>query len=284
MTTAMTRLAENVGTTPTEIKEVLSGMIISAKGQHGSVATDAELAVVSGICSQYKLNPLTREAHAFVSGGKLNVVIGIDGWLKVLNRQPDFNGIEYEYEFEDKELISVTTKIHIKGRDFPTSITEWMDECYQPKSDAWRKYKKRMLRNKSTGQAVRVAFGITEIIDNDEAERISASTPERDITPQPTVDFKEIELLMAESGDLETLKSACGNIREKMQMNGTWDANKAEVIALNIKHKDRINTYEQRVFNEKMENIEGSEALEGELVEDDDIGFGEDDDDDEFGE
>ena len=160
MTTALVKLAENIGTSPAEIKTVLSGMIISAKGQHGSVATDAELTVVSGICAQYGLNPLTREAHAFISGGKLSVVIGIDGWLKiVLNRQPTFNGIEYDYEFDGKELLSVTTKIHIKGREYPTCITEWMDECFQPKSDAWKKYKKRMLRNKSTGQAVRVAFG-----------------------------------------------------------------------------------------------------------------------------
>ena len=244
MTTAMTKLADNIGTTPEEIKSVLSGMIISAKAQHGSVATDAELTVVSGICAQYDLNPLTREAHAFISGGKLSVVIGIDGWIKLCNRQPNFNGIEYDYEFDGKELVSVTTKIHVKGRDYPVSITEWMDECYQPKSPAWQKFKKRMLRNKSTGQAVRVAFGITEVIDDDEKGRIVDNSPaERDITPQATVDFKAIELAMAECGDLDTLKQACGDLREKMQLDGTWDANKSEVIALNIKHKDRINSY-----------------------------------------
>lgn len=290
MSTSLVKLADNIGTTPEEIKTVLSGMIISAKAQHGSVATDAELTVVSGICAQYDLNPLTREAHAFISGGKLSVVIGIDGWIKLCNRQSNFNGIEYDYEFDGKELMSVTTKIHVKGRDYPVCITEWMDECYQPKSPAWQKFKKRMLRNKSTGQAVRVAFGITEVIDDDEKARVVDNTPERDITPQPTVDFKAIEFAMAECGDLDTLKAACGDIRQQMQTNGTWASNKDKIIALNIKHKDRINAYdvvEEVVIDTDTPHgmSEANDISEGELVEDDDIGFGDDvNSTDEFGE
>lgn len=287
MSTAIAKLATNIGVSEVEITDVVKGMIVSAKGQHGSVATDAELTVVSGICAQYDLNPLTREAHAFISGGKLSVVIGIDGWIKICNRQPNFNGIEYDYEFDGKELLSVTTKIHVKGRDYPVSITEWMDECYQSKSPAWQKFKKRMLRNKSTGQAVRVAFGISEVIDDDEAKRIDGNTvSERDITPQPTVDFNVIDIAMAQCGDLDTLKSECGDIREKMQTDGTWDTNKHKIIALNSKHKDRINSYsdaeevESPVTDEEKTAL--NEPLEGELVEDDDIGFG--DDSDEFGE
>lgn len=288
MSTSLTRLADNIGTTPEEIKNVLSGMIISAKAQHGAVATDAELTVVSGICAQYDLNPLTREAHAFISGGKLSVVIGIDGWIKICNRQPSFNGIEYEYEFDGKELLSVTTKIHIKGRDFPVCVTEWMDECYQPKSPAWQKFKKRMLRNKSTGQAVRIAFGVTEVIDDDEKSRIVDNSPaEKNITPQPTgPTTEEIDLLMTECGDLETLKQACGELRVEMQNNGTWKNRSAEVIALNVKHKDRINSYVDVDIDTDTphDTSEANEHIEGELVDNDpDIGFGEDETD-EFGE
>ena len=288
MSKSLTRLADNVGTTPEEIKSVLSGMIISAKAQHGAVATDAELTVVSGICAQYDLNPLTREAHAFISGGKLSVVIGIDGWLRIANRQPNFNGIEYDYEFDGKELVAVTTKIHVKGRDFPVCVTEWMDECYQPKSPAWQKFKKRMLRNKSTGQAIRVAFGISEVIDDDEKTRITDSATERDITPvQPTgPTTEEINNLMAECGDLDTLDQACVSIKDELQRNGTWKARSAEAIALKVKHRDRINSYvdvDDIDTDTQHAMPETSEAIEGELVDDEpDIGFGEDDTD-EFG-
>lgn len=295
MSTALAKLATNVGVTETEITEVVKGMIISAKKQHGAVASNAELTVVAGICSTYGLNPLVREAHAFISSGKLQVVIGIDGWVKIMNRQPDFNGVEFIDTFEGKDMVSITTKIHVKGRDFPVCITEYMDECYQSTSDAWKKYSKRMLRNKSLGQCVRVAFGISEVIDDDEAGRIRSNTPaERDITPKPSVNFTDINIIMAECGDLDTLKSACGSIKQELQTNGMWDSVKAEIIALNIKHKDRINADYNSGTKSQETKSSAAQAIEGELLSagdgvtssgaaNVDTAFGDDEDDIGFG-
>lgn len=281
MTTALAKLSDITGASSEEVKDVIKGMIISSKNQHGATASNAEMAVVTGTCAKYGLNPLTKEAHAFISNGKLQMVIGIDGWTKIMLRQPDYNGVEFDYEWDGKNLLAVTTKIYSKDRARPTCITEWMSECKQAKSDAWAKYPNRMLRNKSLGQCVRVAFGISEVIDDDEANRTrgngGSNTPaERDITPQPSINFVDIETVMSECKTLDELKYACGKIREEMQANGTWNNHNAEIIALNIKYKDRINS-------------KGSEAIEGELLsnDDDDIGFGDEDDgsgEDEFGE
>lgn len=293
MTTALVRLADAQGVSPEEIKNVLSGMIISAKAQHGATASDAELTVVSSICSQYGLNPLAREAHAFVSGGKLSVTIGIDGWIKIMNRQPDFDGVEFEDNFDGKDLVSVTTKIYIKGRRFPTCVTEYMDECYQAKSPAWQKFKKRMLRNKSLGQCVRVAFGISEVIDDDEADRIKDSEPtqERDVTPdKPTFSIESIRADLEECGDMATLDKVCGDIRQKLEANGLWDSNKVQLSKMKQQHKDRINSYgdvEEAEFEEvdeeelatvhKGHNVGASTGFK----EEPDIAF-EDEDDEEF--
>ena len=289
MTTTIAKLATNVGVSEEEITEVVKGMIVSAKGQHGASASNAELTVVAGICGTYGLNPLVREAHAFVSGGKLQVIIGVDGWVKIMNRHPDFNGVEFVDNLDGKDLVSITTKIHIKGRDFPICVTEYMDECYQSKSPAWQKFSKRMLRNKSLGQCIRIAFGISEIIDNDEADRIRSAPTPKDVTPQPSIDFTAIELAMAECGDLDILRDVCGDLREEMQANGTWDSNKSDIIALNIKHKDRINGYGD--IDVTSDVVADGDAIEGEVVDvvgdteitEPDIGFGEDDTD-EFGE
>ncbi|CAM0108597.1 hypothetical protein MYOV065v1_p0003 [Vibrio phage PS15B.2] len=269
MSTAIVKLADSVGVSTQEMTNVVKGMIIASKGQHGAVATDAELTIVAGICSQHGLNPLTKEAHAFVSGGKLNVVIGIDGYIKVMNRHPDFDGVEFEDHFDGKELVSVTTKIHVKGRKFPTCATEYMDECFQPKSDAWRKYKKRMLRNKSLAQCVRIAFGITEVIDSDEAERIKDSEPtqeqqqERDVTPKEDSPI-DYDFEMAECGDLDSLKHLCSGIRAALEASGKWNSRKSEIIALNTKHKDRINSYsdvEEAEFEEVSEDDEYADIV-----------------------
>ena len=289
MTTALSIVAQNTGASEEDIKNVISGMIISSKAQHGAVATNAEMAVFTGVCSKYALNPLVKECAAFVSGGKLQVIVMIDGWYKMVNRQENFDGVEFDDHLNEKgEVVSITCKMYIKNRSRPVAVTEYLNECMDQKSSVWKRWPARMLRHKAYIQAARIAFGISEVIDDDEAKRIDSRPMEdRDITPQPTIDFKAIEQAMAECGDLDTLKSACGDIREQMQNNGTWDTNKDKIIALNIKHKDRINSYVEvdvEVDTDTPHDIpEANDISEGELVEDDDIGFG-DDDSDEFGE
>lgn len=285
MTTALSIVAQNTGASEEDIKNVISGMIISSKNQHGATATPAEMAVFTGVCSKYALNPLVKECAAFVSGGKLQVIVMIDGWYKMVNRQETFDGVEFDDHLNDKgEVTAITCKMYIKDRSRPVSVTEYLNECNDPKSSVWKRWPARMLRHKAYIQAARIAFGISEVIDDDEVSRINSNQP-RDITPvQPTgPTTEEINLLMAECGDLETLKAACGELRVEMQNNGTWKNRSAEVIALNIKHKDRINSYVDvdEVDTDTPHGMsEANEAIEGELMDDEpDIGFGEDDTD-----
>ncbi|AHK11653.1 RecT-like protein [Shewanella sp. phage 1/41] len=302
MTTALAIVAANTGASEEDIKNVISGMIISSKGQHGAKATSAEMAVFTGVCSKYSLNPLVKECAAFVSGGKLQVIVMIDGWYKMVNRQENFDGVEFEDKFsDDGKIISITCKMHIKNRSHPVCVTEYLAECKDPKSTVWTRWPARMLRHKAYIQAARIAFGISEVIDDDEASRIdSKPMQERDITPRASVNLTDIDTTMADCYTLDELKHTCGKIREEMQANGTWDSLKAEIIALNIKHKDRINSasakkdepiYDQDTGEDVTETESSeAEAIEGELLssddgitsnDDDDIGFGEDD---EFGE
>lgn len=262
--TALAVVAKNTGATEEEIKDVLSGMIVSAKAQHGAKATNAELAVVAGVCATYHLNPLIKEAYAFISGGKLQVMIGLDGWLKVANRDPNFDGYEQFDNFDaNGELISVTTKIYIKGRKYPTPHTEYMDEAFQPKSDAWRKYKKRMLAGKSLGQCVRKAFGISEIIDNDEAERITGNQM-KDVNQAPAqkLDLSPIDRDFAECGDADTLRQTATEWRNKLESTGEWAQAKADVILLKSKHDARIASYAKQDEFTDAEEAEFTEVVE----------------------
>ncbi len=293
MTSSMALVAKSAGTSEEEMTEVIKGMIISSKNQHGAQATNAELAVFTGTCAKYGLNPLTKEAHAFVSGGKLQIIVGVDGWNRIALRQPDYDGVEFEDNIgDDGKIISMTCKIYSKSRSRPTVVTERMDECFDPKSSVWKRFPHRMIRHKAFIQCCRMAFGISEVIDDDEVSRINSNQP-RDITPvQPAgPTTEEINLLMAECGDLETLKQACGELRVEMQNNGTWKNRSAEVIALNVKHKDRINSYvdvDDLDTDTPNGMSEANEVIEGELMDSEphqdepDIGFGEDDTD-EFG-
>ena len=271
MSNALSVIAASNGVTQEEVAEVLRGMIISGKGQHGAQATNAEMTVVSSIFAKYDLNPFIREGHAFVSGGKLQVMIGLDGWLKIANRHPEFDGYEQFDNFDNKgDLVSVTTKIYVKNRRFPTPHTEYMKEAFVPASPAWKKFPFRMLAGKSLGQCVRKAFGVSEVLDDDEASRITANSSreshgsrEKDITPAvKAIDWDAIKADMAECGDEESLNAVCVELRRRLEADGQWAQAKATCILMKSEHQARIQSYAAQADAVQVE------ALEGELVTD----------------
>jgi phage recombination protein Bet len=145
-------------------------------------ASDDELMSLVIVANEYGLNPLTKEIYAFpAKGGGIVPVVSIDGWLRMMNDHPQFDGIEFEFCETDGKLISCTAMIYRKDRKHPTSVTEYLSECRR-NTEPW-KMEHRMLRHKATIQCARVAFGFSGITDEDEAERIGIA---RDVTPQAT--------------------------------------------------------------------------------------------------
>lgn len=262
MSSALAVIAQNTGASVEDITDVLRGMIVSAKNQHGAQATNAELAIVTGVCATYGLNPLVKECAAFVSGGKLSVVVMVDGWYKMVNRRPEFDGVEFDDKFDDKgSLVSITCRMFIKGRERPVCVTEYMAECRDPKSSVWQKWPGRMLRHKAYIQCARMAFGISEVIDDDEASRIAANSPrEKDITPAAkAIDWEAIKADMAECGDEESLNIVCVELRRRLEADGQWAQAKATCILMKSEHQARIQSYAAQA------DAAQGEALEGEF-------------------
>lgn len=263
MSNALATIAQSSGVSVEDVTDVLKGMIISAKNQHGSTASNAELAVVSGVCAKYDLNPMVKECAAFISGGKLQVVLMIDGWYRIVNRQPNFDGVEFDDHIDDKgALTAITCKMYIKGRSRPVVVTEYMAECRDGKSSVWQKWPARMLRHKAYIQCARMTFGISDMIDNDEASRITHG--ERDVTPQrpaaATVDYPAIEEAMSNCATEEALQAMCTDIRVDMQKRGIWNTEKTLVIEMNGRHKKRIS--DASVVVDEFDAVEPKEEAE----------------------
>lgn len=270
--TAMQILSNSMGVSQEEVTDVIKGMIISSKNQHGATATNAELAIVSSVCAKYDLNPLVSECAAFVSGGKLSVVVMIQGWYRIVNRQPEFDGVEFEDNFDGSGVISSTTCImYLKNRSRPVKVTEYYSECKQDRSDVWKKYPLRMLRHKAYIQCAKMAFGLSEIIDDDEAARITGSRQEKDITPassSPSIDWQAINDMMAECADLDTLKGVSGSLRREMEINGTWAQHKDHMILLHAEHKERI----EKAYSQPVELT--GEVVDAVYTDSSDVDFG----------
>lgn len=134
------------------------------KGQ----VSDAQMTALMVVANQYGLNPWTKEIYAFPDKNNGIVpVVGVDGWSRIINSHPQFDGMEFEQDDE-----SCTCIIYRKDRSRPIKVTEYMAECRRPGVGPWQSHPRRMLRHKAMIQCARLAFGFTGIYDHEEAERI----------------------------------------------------------------------------------------------------------------
>ena len=156
------------------------------KGQ----VSDAQMTALMVVANQYALNPWTKEIYAFPDKNNGIVpVVGVDGWSRIINSHPQFDGIEFEQDDQ-----SCTCVIFRKDRNRPIKVTEWMAECKRG-TGPWQSHPKRMLRHKAMIQCARLAFGYGGIYDQDEAERIVEAQPMGQRQP---VDMGQAEVVLPE--------------------------------------------------------------------------------------
>ena len=164
------------------------------------------------VADQYNLNPFTREIYAFPDKkGGIVPVVGVDGWLRIINENSELDGLEFNYAEQTtipeggKECPEwIEVKVFRKDRTRPVVIREYLDEVYRPPFEKqnkkgnwykvngpWQSHTKRFLRHKGIIQAARVAFGFGGIYDEDEAERMKAVDVDYKVLPEPEKPARE---------------------------------------------------------------------------------------------
>lgn len=180
------RLAEKFKLDPQKFYKTLLSCLFKGKNE----PTREELTAFLLVCDQYDLNPFLREIYPAISKkGALLPTLSIDGWLKLIHNQTDFDGLSVEYSeqtvkqdvivSEGNKSTKVTIEapmsckvtIYQKNRAHPITIEERFKECFRP-TEQWRTMPCRMLRHKTIIQCARVVYSFGGIYDNDEAERI----------------------------------------------------------------------------------------------------------------
>lgn len=182
--------------------------------------TDAQMNALLIVANEYNLNPWTKEIYAFPDRGGIVPIVGVDGWARIINENPAFDGMDFEQDAE-----SCTCRIYRKDRAHPIAVTEYMSECRRDNAQPWKTHPKRMLRHKAMIQCARIAFGYTGIYDEDEAVRIV----ERDVTPEPQFNAEQFEaalLSIKESCTMEELAKAWAEIYKDFGANPTLTAAK----------------------------------------------------------
>lgn len=144
-------------------------------GRNDPEVTNEQLMALLVVADQYNLNPWTKEIYAFVDQGKGGVIpiVGVDGWIRIINEHPQLESIEFNYPDDDvaPEDYYVECVIRRKDRAAPIRVREYLGECRR-ETGPWKSHPRRMNRHKALIQCGRIAFGFAGIYDPDEGERI----------------------------------------------------------------------------------------------------------------
>ena len=188
------RLGDRLGVDPTKLLETLKKTAFRQREQDAREPTNEEMMALLVIADQYKLNPFTRELYAFFDkkAGGIVPIVSVDGWLRIINEQPQLRSIAFRYSEETKQHKQRTVHEWIEcvmkrsDRDDPVVIREYFDEVVRAMSfpTPWDTHPNRMHRHKVLIQCARVAFGFGGIHDPDEAERIIEGSATRVMDPE----------------------------------------------------------------------------------------------------
>ena len=222
--------------------------------------TDLERLLLA--CEALGLSPVGRDMYALRQEGNGSAVllaVGLDGWARIVNRHPAFDGLEFT---ESPELLDgvpawISCTIHRKDRRAQLTVKEYLCECRRD-SSAWQTHPRRMLRHKALVQCARLAFELPTplgVYDPDEAERVLLSRAgehvgARDTKPRVAVKATQGKSTQASPTDSSQCTEAVGpsdNNLGKLKMAGS--SRTEELVATLLSRQLRHASCEAEALN-----------------------------------
>lgn len=240
------------------------------KQREGEQPSDEQLLALLVVADQYNLNPFTREIYAVPDRKNQTIipVVGIDGWCRIVNEHPQFDGVEFHYSNNTVQMEGcnkpgfewIEAVFYRKDRKHPLSAKEFLDEVYRPPyvgtdefhqtytvQGPWQTHIKRQHRHKAYIQGARIAFGFAGIYDLDEALRITEGDTENAVD----ISTQSDEVVKAPDMEVATDDSAKADVSLVSQP----DSNESAQVDLKLsdlhpemrqKLEDNLNNYVSR--------------------------------------
>lgn len=145
-------------------------------------STDAEFKMFIEVCKSTGLNPFLKEIWCAVpmkdgqrsQYGAVLIMAGRDGYLRVANDHPAFDGIETRVERDEKTKtpIKAVCTVWRKDRTHPTICEAYYSEYYKPgyggKPSIWDTYKSAMIGKVAEVLALKRSFSINGVVTEEE--------------------------------------------------------------------------------------------------------------------
>lgn len=184
-----------MGTVRKEVAEIAAPRLVSNQPDYESRevietikqtvakgATDAEFKMFLEICKGTGLNPFLKEIWCAVpmkdgqrsQYGQVLIMAARDGYLRVANEHPMFDGIETRVERDEATKIPVKAVCSVwrKDRSRPTICEAYFNEYYKPgyggKPSVWDTYKSAMIGKVAEVLALKRSFSINGVVTEEE--------------------------------------------------------------------------------------------------------------------
>lgn len=157
-------------------------------------ATDDELKMLLYLSKEYNLDPLKKEIYFIKYGGKSSILTSRDGYLKIANLNPNFDGLEsdvvyhgdkltkrsdgslhIEYgaehlSFDKTKLIGAYCSVFRKDRSKAITVFVSLKDYYKRGAPIWEQYINAMILKVAEAMALKRAFSISGLVTKEEIE------------------------------------------------------------------------------------------------------------------
>lgn len=170
-------------------------------------ASDAQLSMFLEVCKRTGLDPFLKEIW-FVAE-KSMIMAARDGYLRVANEHPMFDGIETRVERDDRMCpVKAVCTVWRKDRTHPTICEAYYNE-YKAGSPVWTKYPSAMISKVAEVLALKRSFAINGVVSEEEMggaddrgsaeaaqtvaqQKIAAATRTVEVLPAPQPSAEEL--------------------------------------------------------------------------------------------
>lgn len=158
-------------------------------------ATESELQHFLYLSKEYQLDPLKKEIYFIKYGGKSTILTSRDGYLKIANTHPAFDGMESDvvYQgdiltkrddgsihiqygqhhliFDKTKLTGAFCSVFRKDRAKATTVFVSIKDYYKKGAPIWEQYINAMILKVAESMALKRAFAISGLVTKEEIEK-----------------------------------------------------------------------------------------------------------------
>lgn len=192
------------GVPPDKVIPLLQSLWKTSKNEPDLTAQ--EVWVGLELISRYELDPFAKEIYVTRSKGKAIVLIGIDGWVKILDRTEHYDGFEQIHERDEKgNLEWIETRIYSKDRSYPSVYRAYMSEWKSQGGMKWKDIPQHMLNVLSFRHAARLFVPIGGNVITPEEAELAAIEPDSDDIPSASVNDQLADELAGGEAETDTV-------------------------------------------------------------------------------